>query len=522
MKPTKKMVIGVKSITNNDLSLPEKGKLNIKLKSDCHKTIIDSNGQPSSKIKIAIKEGVSIINQLKKINFKGTLIPFQNDIYGCRMKDQDRGILALEMGLGKTIVMIYKICHAEYKKVLFIVPLPLAEQWRKALFNFTDSKIGDVTIYQGRKRHNDDFSKARFVITTYETVMIDMDNESSQLFKHHKQFDSIVLDEAHKIRNQNTKTNNVCNKLAENCAARWLLTGTPIMNSFDDLRSLSVFLNVSDINFDTHLSEWKAKYYIRFTKAEANLGLPDKTIYKHPLRADENHFEVYMETFCEVKEVWSKFLSEPGTQNFGFVLKKILRLRQCCNHPDAMLSKEEYEIDLNRYKAGQTSKFLKTMDIIKSSAEGDKIILFSQWTHTLDLMGKYLTANDISHVTYTGEANASKKTAILDEFEKGNSKIMLTSLHAGGVGLNLTCANVVILMDSWWNGSLEDQAIDRVYRIGQKKPVAIHQMYIDGSIEDWMLEMKNEKALVHKAFDTCDTQYEINRTKLSELLHMHV
>lgn len=473
-----------------------------------------------SKMKIIIK---SVEMKFKKLNFTGTLKDYQEKIYNDRMYEIECGILSLDMGMGKTILQIKYICESAINQWVIVLPMPLAIQWYDAFMNFTDCTPSDVIIYHGTQRKWMDLSKYKIVITTYETVVNDLSNESSVLYKYHLRFNGIVLDEAHRIRNEGIKTNQMCNKLAENCTARWSLSGTIMMNAFKDLESNALFINAKDINFRSNLAAWKDKYYIRKTKAEVEMGLKRKHIYTHELESDDDHWESYMEMFVEAKELYDKYLKEPTRQNFNFLLKKILRMRQCCNHPDASLSKDEYDIEDNRYQAEtQTVKFLKTLEIITQSPREDKIVIFSQWTHTLDLLANYLKENGIECLQYTGKMNMSLKNSITHQFKTTSAKVLLISLHAGGVGLNLTAANHVIMFDSWWNGSMEDQAIDRVYRLGQTKEVFVHRLNIKGSIECWMSEMKNEKGMVQYKFDTESDAYYIDKEKLKSLLHKHV
>src|SRR6185312_14186187 len=172
----------------------------------------------------------------------------------------------------------------------------------------------------------------------------------SLLHKSQNEFDCIVLDEAHKIRNKETKTYESCYLLSQECQSKWLLTGTIIHNQFDDFMTLAGFLDLPDFDWKIAddqqlLQDWKKRHYYRLTKAQCHLQLPEKSLHEHFLEFDEDHWEPYVDIFAEVKQIYADYLSSPSQMNFNNLLSKILRLRQCCNHPDAMLSEKFYKLE---------------------------------------------------------------------------------------------------------------------------------------------------------------------------------
>lgn len=480
-----------------------------------------------TKIKIPFKEEKQIEAEepTNQIKFVGNLLDFQTNVLNWS-QPIEKGIIGLDMGLGKTVITIAIICNRNYNKTIIVLPLSLLNQWKTAFQNFSDIDTNSILIYQGPKRNKLNFDTARIILTTYETVRIDINDELSLLYNKKEQFDCIVLDEAHKIRNNETKVYSACYSLSSHCKSKWLLTGTVIHNQFGDFLSLAEFLGLPDFDASifedqSQIQRWKKTYYYRLTKSECNLNLPQKIINEHFLEFDENHFDVYFDLFMETKQLYNKYLNAPTSLNLSFLLSKILRLRQCCNHPDAILG-EDYRLDKNLYEGKYVKKFAKVIDIIQKTESDDKILIFSQWDHSLNLLSQCLENEGISYLKYNGKIDINKKNIILADFKKSSCKVLLLTLTSGGVGLDLSHANNVIIMDSWWNPALEEQAVDRVYRIGQTKIVNIHRLYMKDTIEEWLIEMKKQKQLIDIKFHTDNLHYAINKGLLKEILAKHI
>jgi SNF2 family DNA or RNA helicase len=460
----------------------------------------------------------------KKLQFTGELFPFQEDVLAWT-KHIDRGILGLEMGLGKTVVTIALMCQRNYKKTIIVLPLQILDQWRKSILKFTNLKPKDIAIYQGRSRKNLDLEDYRVVMTTYDVVRIDVADEDSNLFKSQDLFDCIILDEAHKIRNSKTQLYQTCVDLATGIDAKWLLTGTTIHNKLKDFTTLCDFLKLKGVTasqFTDPDSDLKKKYYYKLTKAQCDLQLPPKSIHTHFLNFDEEHAEYYQTLFEETKELYDDYAAHPTQVTFNYLISKILRLRQCCNHMDAQLDEAHYKLKKNRHDKSSSAKFDKILEIIGETEKKDKLLIFSQWSHSLNILAEHLDKQEIDYLQYDGSMELAAKNAAIDSFKKGKQKVMLITLTSGGVGLDLSFANHIILMDSWWNPALEEQAIDRVYRIGQKKKVEVHRMYMIDTIEQWMVEMKKEKKKVDTLFHEEDIVYHVDQSILQKILHKFV
>lgn len=467
------------------------------------------------------------INQERpNVQFTGHLYPFQQNVLDWSQKIH-RGIMGLDMGLGKTIITIAMIFQRNYQHTLIVVPLGITEQWRAAFANFSNLPANQICLYHGRRRNLLDLSHYRVVLTTYDMIRTDMVSESSVLYQSKDLFNAIFLDEAHKIRNDKTVSYVMCSRLSLNIEDRWLLTGTTIHNKFSDFYNLCKFLDLHELSptvfYDTETTtQWRNKYYYRLLKSQIALDLPEKSLHEHYLAFGQKHVSEYLELFSEVKKFYEDYVSDPTRVNFSFLMVKILRLRQCCNHPDAALSEKLYQLSKNRHDTLSSAKFNKIKQIIRDAPTDDKILIFSQWTHSLEVLKAHLRLNGVSYLKYHGAQDVSEKNQVIDEFKKGKARVLLMSLTSGGVGLDLSCANHVIIMDSWWNQALEEQAIDRVYRIGQKKKVEVHRLYMKGTIEEWMVEMKREKMMVDTQFHNRNTVYQTDEGLLKEILHRYI
>jgi SNF2 family DNA or RNA helicase len=496
------------------------------------------------------------------MQFTGSLYPFQQKVLEWA-RNINAGILGLDMGLGKTIITLAIMCEKQMNRVLIVLPLPIVEQWKQAILQFTNLTANQIGVYQGRSRKPYELTR-RVCLTTYDLVRMEMANPNSPLAQAHQHFDGIVFDEAHKLRNEKTLTHTQCKALSEHTTHRWLLTGTVIINEFKDVYTLCQFLQLPGLSRELFrrrrgtksplnpLSEggevigpssslkggsaplggtaspmaWRDRYYFRLTKEQCLQDLPTKTVHTHHLTFDETHFEDYYEIYLEVKELYKTFQETRTQVAWTNLLVKILRLRQCCNHPEATLTDPTLETE--PYEGPIPIKFQRVKELIEAMPKDDRMLIYSQWTYSLQILGQYLTQLGYSYLEYNGSMEISQRNQVLRQFKGGEAplgkptQIMLISLTAGGIGLNLTSANHVILLDHWWNDAIEEQAIDRVHRLGQTKPVEVHHLLMEDSIEEWMWTMKEEKSKVDQAFHKSGLMETIDREKLSALLHSFI
>jgi SNF2 family DNA or RNA helicase len=461
-----------------------------------------------------------------KLQFLGQLYPFQQEVLKWSATIQ-KGIIGLDMGLGKTVITLAMICEKNCHRAIVVLPLQIVEQWKTSIVNFTNLEEKDVCIYQGRTRKSLELVDYRIVLTTYDAIRTDMVDPASKLYKYRYAFDMMVLDEAHKIRNKKTKSYATCYELGRHIQSKWLLSGTTIHNKFDDFYNLCEFLELPGLSIEMFgnaqkAAKWRSQYYFRLTKSQCDLGLPEKSIHEHYLNFDQKHLDDYEGIFAEVKDLYEDYSSNPTQLNFSSLLVKVLRLRQCCNHPDAALDEKHYLIPSNRHDEQSSAKFDKIFEIIANAPSNDKLIIFSQWEHSLGILGTRLRARGIPYLQYNGTLEIAERNQVVKDFRSTDKRVLLITLTSGGVGLDMSFANHVILLDSWWNQALEEQAIDRVYRIGQQKKVEVHRLYMQNTIEDWMVETKKEKLKVDTHFHKDNEVYLIDKHLLTEILHRYI
>lgn len=456
------------------------------------------------------------------MEFTGQLYDFQMDALNWS-KGLNCGIIGLDMGLGKTVITIALLCQKQYQRSLILVPLPIIEQWRTSLLKFSNLKESDVCIYQGTSRKSKNLAQYKVVITTYDVIRMDMKDKNSRLAQGKSLFDCLVLDEAHKIRNKKTCTYTSCVELGEKITSKWLLTGTTIHNKFEDFYNLCRFIQIPGLTEDLiSKKDVRDHWYFRLTKSQCNLQLPEKFTHEYALHFDEEHQDEYHELYEETKELYDEYVADNSRSAFTGLLSKILRLRQCCNHPDAILDRESLKKSQNRHLDVSSAKFDKALEIVQKTPTEDKIIIFSQWEISLQLFALQLEQQKIKYLQYNGDLDTQQRNQVLNQFRTSDVQVILVTIQSGGVGLDLSFANHVIIMDNWWNSALEEQAIDRVYRIGQKKCVEVHRMYMIDSIEDWMLQLKSEKSKIDHLFHEESTIYTLNQSLLSKLLHRYI
>lgn len=405
------------------------------------------------------------------------------------------GILADEMGLGKTVqalALIQCVVKKEKAAALVVCPASLVENWVREAHNFVPAQR--VYCFHGSMRvsNNIDFEQYDLVVTSYATLV-----RNKAIFQHYA-FSVIIGDEAQHIKNDHTQNARALKVL--HATGRFLLTGTPIENRFDDLRSLFDFLMPGYIDkipqgakrderdwFDERLKTKTTPYILRRAKIAVAPELPEKleqTLYcslegqqaamyarlQHQFQEEINKLE-----FAGVAEHKVRFT----------VFKQLLRLRQVCADP---------RIFDPEFPREQIAKWNMLREIIDEARDGGhRILLFSQFVSVLTLLRRDLESMGISYCYLDGQTRERLKEC--DRFNNdANIPIFLISLKAGGLGLNLTGADTVVHYDPWWNPAAEAQATDRTHRIGQTKVVSCFKLITAQSIEEKVLEMQKHKA----------------------------
>ncbi len=443
------------------------------------------------------------------------------------------GILADDMGLGKTIQILSVIL--DYVKnysnkqnmyegqetlntkraSLVIAPSSLTLNWKKEASKFAEDL--NVLVIRGnlqeRKALISKINEYDLIITSYDLLKRDIDLYKNLDYK----FKFIIADEAQYLKNSNTQNAKAIKELK--AETRYALTGTPIENSLAELWSIFDFImpgylytykkfktmyEIPIVKDDDKNSLEKLRtliepFVLRRTKKEVLTELPEKEVTVLESEMQEEQQQIYLSYLANVKEDVANLIQE---NNYGRnqmkVLAALTRLRQICCHPGLFI--KDYK--------GESSKLEQCMEIVEEAVNGGhKILLFSSYTSMLGIIEEQLKEKNIKYFKLVGSTKVEERISLVDEFNSNEEiKVFLISLKAGGTGLNLTGADMVIHYDPWWNLSTENQATDRAYRIGQKNNVQVYKLITKNSIEEKIYELQRKKeTLIDNVLDTKTT-----------------
>lgn len=434
-----------------------------------------------NKVKIELSD--LIIEKIKPYQIQGVKWLkwlFLNKIGGCLCDD---------MGLGKTFQVIAMLSDVQIKenvnKILVVVPKSLITNWCREFESFGSEK--NICIYHGNNRKQLFKGDYKIYITTYNTAANDIDDLKE------KNFDLTIFDEIQYIKNFNTQT---YKKLLDlNTTVRIGLSGTPMENNKEEIWNILNILNpgmlCSKIKFKKRYSNTENNkelhyllnpFLLRRTKLEVLNDLPEKREMILYCDFEEEQKAVYE----SVRQALKNEISNSRTYNSAIILKGLLLLRETCCHPRLLPD------NINVSKSIESCKFevlkLKVNDLYTS---GEKILIFSQFTKMLKIIEEWLKSEEVNYFYLDGKTKNRQK--VIDDFQNSDKSVFLMSLKAGGVGLNLTSAQNVIIYDPWWNPFAEEQAADRVFRIGQKNNVTIYKMIVTDSIEEKILSLQTDK-----------------------------
>ena len=433
------------------------------------------------------------------------------------------GILADDMGLGKTIQLVSVILSyvensgdmESLKPSLVICPSSLTLNWFNEIKKFAPSL--KVLLINGnaqeRKNKIEKINDYNVIIESYDILKRDIEiyKEKNYEFKY------AIADEAQYIKNNNTQNFKAIKEI--NAETRFALTGTPIENSLSELWSIFDFVmpgylfsyrkfkelyETPIVKNEDQSAMKKLKmliepFILRRIKEEVLTELPDKTITILNNEMEEEQQKIYMSYMAQVKQEIETEISVNGFEKSQIkILSLLMRLRQICCHPSLFI--ENYK--------GESSKLKQCIQIVKDAIEsGHKILLFSGYTTMFEIIEQELKKENIIYYKLTGQTKVGDRIKLVDEFnENPDIKVFLISLKAGGTGLNLIGADMVIHYDPWWNLSAENQATDRTYRIGQKKNVQVYKLITKNSIEEKIYELQQKKAkLIDNMLSTKET-----------------
>ncbi len=428
------------------------------------------------------------------------------------------GCLADDMGLGKTVQALCAILKdlednkqikAKIKPVenhklnLIIVPRSLLHNWLNEVKKNTPAI--ETLLYAGneREKYTKKFDKVDLIITSYGIARNDLN------FLSNFEFNYIVLDESQYIKNPNSKTYQAVKLLrAKN---RIVLTGTPIENSLRDLWSQLNFINkgilgnyaffrenfispierYNDENAKAELKKIIAPFILRRTKEEVVKDLPAVEEQTIICEMTEDQLFIYEQEKSKVRNKIVELYNQ-GTlkQSSVFVLQALTKLRQIANHPN-IIDKEE------RFNSGKFDEVVNRLKVLLQS--NHKVLIFSSFVKYLKLFEKEFKRKELPYLLLTGDT--PKQQEIIDEFQNNNDiKLFLISIKAGGIGINLTVADYVFILDPWWNPAVERQAIARAHRIGQKNNVFAFKFITFGTVEEKINKLQQKKMQLAQEF----------------------
>lgn len=413
------------------------------------------------------------------------------------------GILADDMGLGKTVQALSMLHH--YKeingglKALVVCPTTLIYNWRNEVQKFASTLSFHIHHGSVRSRNIEELQKHNIIITTYGTLRSDI----QVLLK--MNFDYVILDESQAIKNPASKVTRAASLL--NAKNRLCMSGTPLQNNTFDIFAQMNFLNpglLGNMEFfrnefatpidkfgeqeqKEHLRKLLFPFILRRTKEQVAKDLPEKTetiLFCEMEKEQRKVYDAYRDSYR------NKILGTIDQQGIGrsqlTILQGLMKLRQICDSPAILNEEEKYP--------NHSIKLDELAREIEENIGDHKALIFSQFLGMLALIKKKLVKDNIPFEYFDGSTSAPDREKAIQNFQNNEEcRVFLISLKAGGVGLNLTAADYVYIVDPWWNPAVEQQAIDRTHRIGQTKNIFAYRMICVDTIEDKILELQERK-----------------------------
>ncbi|MGC0363157.1 hypothetical protein ABH922_001141 [Rhodococcus sp. 27YEA15] len=446
-------------------------------------------------------------------------------------------ILADDMGLGKTLQLLALLAHENAKTpTLLVCPMSVVGNWQREAARFVPGLR--VYVHHGSDRASgtvldEAVRTADLVITTYALMTRDVAALAELDWRR------VVLDEAQHIKNAKTAQARAARSIP--AAHRVALTGTPVENRLDELRSILDFANRGVLGSEqmfrkrfvvpierekdqlavSRLRAVTSPFVLRRVKTDPSVisDLPEKLEMTVRANLSEEQAALYR---AVVDEMMAQIKGTEGMKRKGAVLSALTKLKQVCNHPAHFLRDGSAVLRRGQHRSG---KLGLVEDIVESiTADDEKVLLFTQFREFGELVVPYLRDRFTTEVPFLhGGVSKVGRDTMVERFQSdGGSRVMVLSLKAGGTGLNLTAANHVVHLDRWWNAAVENQATDRVFRIGQQRNVQVRKMVCVGTLEeriDAMIESKSE--LAELAVGTGENWVtEMSVEQLGELLRL--
>jgi superfamily II DNA or RNA helicase len=460
---------------------------------------------------------------------KGDLYEYQREgaLFAARA---GRSLIGDEMGLGKTIQAIaaaeIMARHFGVERVLIVCPTSLKHQWEREIARFTERKTTVVGGLRARRAETYGSATSFYVITNYDTVHSDLDLIGRW------SPDLVILDEAQRIKNWNTRTARSVKRLASPYAI--VLTGTPLENRLEELVSIVEFVDRHRLGptfkflaehqvHDEHgkvvgyrhldrIGKTLAPLLIRRAKSQVLTELPerlDKNFFVPMTPEQRTHHEENREGVARIVAKWRRyrFLSEADQRRLMMALQN---MRMSCDSTYLLDHQTDFGV-----KADELVTLLG--EVLEQPVT--KVVVFSQWLRMHELLVRRLIKRRIGHVLFHGGVAGSRRKALVDRFREDDGCRVFLSTDAGGVGLNLQHASVVVNMDVPWNPAVLEQRIGRLHRLGQKQPVRVINFIAQGTIEEGMLSvLKFKKSLFAGVLDGGESTVFLGGSRLTRFM----
>jgi superfamily II DNA or RNA helicase len=511
-----KMLIGrgkqLKLATMNGFQLEGLEELGVKMKAD----------EPFRQLISRIKESAFMSFKVPT-NIHAELRPYQVEGYEwmSRLAYWGAGAcLADDMGLGKTLQAITLMqSRASQGPSLVLMPTSLLHNWQAELSRFAPALTVKILNQQGTDRGQliNDADAGDVVLSTYGLLV----TEGELLCQ--RSWCTVVLDEAHTIKNRDTQTSKAAMQLQADF--RLMLTGTPLQNHLSEIWNLFQFANPGlfgsfqqftdrfiipierehDQERQWLLRRLISPFLLRRTKDDVLNELPEKT--EITLRVELSNEEQALYDNLRQQAIANL---EEGSKSALQTLAEITRLRQAACHP--RLINDKLQIP-----SSKTAAFLRLVEELRQS--GHRALVFSQFTSHLALIREALEKQDTPYLYLDGSTTPSERNRLVRQFQTGDEPLFLISLKAGGLGLNLTAADYVVHLDPWWNPAIEDQASDRAHRIGQERPVTVYRLIATGTIEEKIIRLhQNKRSMADALLQDADMYAQISADDVIRLL----
>ena len=422
------------------------------------------------------------------------------------------GILADDMGLGKTLQTIAFLSSQVQAdtSVLILAPSGLIYNWADEFQKFAPDL--DVVVVHGLKSHRESIlaENHQIYVTSYATF-----RQDSEIYRN-LSFDFLFLDEAQVMKNAQTKIAQSLRRFV--VPSVFALSGTPIENHLGELWSIfqivlpgllpakKEFMKLST----ERVAQFIKPFVMRRKKEEVLTELPDliEVVYKNEL--EDQQKAIYLAQLQQMQERLGQVSDSEFQRNRVEILTGLMRLRQICDTPALFM--EDYQ--------GESGKLDSLRDLLVQIAEGGhRVLIFSQFRGMLDRIEQELPDLGLTSFKITGSTPSQERQEMTKAFNQGERDVFLISLKAGGVGLNLTGADTVILVDLWWNPAVESQAISRAHRMGQEQAVEVYRLVTRGTIEEKIQELQEKKKnLVSEILDGTESRGSLSLAEIREIL----